>query len=485
MRTRTATDRLAGWGATNDSVALVCDTPDHAAVIETVAGTQGNGAHANGRTRGVVARGGGSASGDSARNGGGRVITLSGPLTSTRSLRLDWESRTATVMGGARLRDLIPQLLRQGWFLPVTPDTTMATVAGCIATDAHGRNHADAGSFGSQVRALELVDGSGQLRQLRPAVDPRGAAASDARDAPDGPRPADSKAFWGTVGGLGLTGVVTRAVLDVVAVSTAWVVIDSHRCDGLDEVMARLQVDDVTTQYRMARLDPTAPAAALGRGVVTTARHAGLTELPAARRDSALEFELGTTSPPMRLIPSKLLGSRSVRAFHETAFRLAPRERRDELQPLAEFLFADDTRNGLGDWYASANVVQYQFVVPDCAADLVAVALERLAETGVPPVRAQLRRFGPTNPGPLSFAIQGWALDLHVAASTPDVAWILDSLDELVAAAGGRVRLAKDDRLRPELLSTMYPRLPEWQRVRQSLDPDRHLQSDLARRLAL
>ncbi len=468
MRSRTATARLAGWGMANDSVAIVRDTTDNEAVIEAVAGALGNG-----QTRGVVARGGGSASGDSARNGGGRVIALCGPLASSRSLQLDWESRTATVTAGAGLRDVVPALLRQGWFLPVTPDTTMATVAGCIATDAHGRNHVDAGSFGSQVRALELVDGAGQRREL---TSEDGAGADPT---------VESTAFWSTVGGLGLTGVITSAVLDIVPVGTAWVVVDSQRCDGIDEVMARLTDDRAPMPYRLARLDPSAPASALGRGVVTTARHASLAELPAARRSSALEFELDTTSTALRLIPSNFLGSRSLRVVHETWFRMAPRERRDQLQSLAAFLYADDTRNGLSDWYASANVVQYQFVVPDSGADLVAVALERLAETGVPAVRAQLRRFGTISSGPLSFAVPGWALDLHVAASTPDVAWILDSLDELVATAGGRVGLAKDDRLRPALLSTMYPRLPEWRRVRHSLDPERHLQSDLARRLTL
>ena len=54
-----------------------------------------------------------------------------------------------------------------------------------------------------------------------------------------------------------------------------------------------------------------------------------------------------------------------------------------------------------------------------------------------------------------------------------------------MAAEGGRVYLAKDSRLRPELVPVMYPRLDEWQAVRDRVDPDRRITSDLARRLGL
>jgi decaprenylphospho-beta-D-ribofuranose 2-oxidase len=122
--------------------------------------------------------------------------------------------------------------------------------------------------------------------------------------------------------------------------------------------------------------------------------------------------------------------------------------------------------------------------VPEAAADVLARIVARLRAARCPAALAVLKRLG-RGRGMLSFPVPGWTLAVDVPARWPGLAPLLDELDERVAAAGGRVYLAKDARLRPDLLATMYPDLERWRAVQRAADPAGVLRSDLANRLGL
>ncbi len=411
--------------------------------------------------RGVIGRGLGRSYGDAAQCAGGLVIDLT---RLDRVHYVDALKGLVKVEAGLSLDLLMRLLLPLGWFVPVTPGTRHVTVGGALTADIHGKNHHVDGSFCDHVERFTLVTPTGTV-DVSPEAEP--------------------DLFWATAGGMGLTGVVVDATVRLCPVETAFVRVDTERARDLDDALHRMAGGDHRYQYSVAWVDCLARGASLGRSVLTRGHHARLEELPDRARPSALDFGPKAFLGAPRWLPSTLLNRASVRVFNAMWFAKAPSLERGRIQPLHAFFHPLD---GVRNWnllYGRRGLVQYQFALPLGQEAVLGTALERLSLARCPSFLAVLKRFGPANPGPLSFPIPGWTLALDAPAGWGGLAPLLDGLDELVAEAGGRVYLAKDSRLRPELLPAMYPRLDEWRRVQAKADPAGLLQSDLDRRLSL
>lgn len=383
----------------------------------------------------------------------------------------DLDAGWIRVGAGASLDALMRSLVPKGWFVPVSPGTRYVTVGGAIAADIHGKNHHSDGSFCSHVTSMLLATPTG-TREITAASDP--------------------DLFWATAGGMGLTGIVLEATIELIPIETSFMLVDTERATDLDDCMARMTARDHEYRYSVAWIDCVARGAKLGRSVLTRAHHASRADLAEIGRSRGRSGDVDTTAFDPRVIaevpftpPRGLLNPLTVAAFNEMWYRKAPRLKTRDPQTIASYFHPLDA---LGSWnrlYGPRGFVQYQFVVPFDAEGALRSALERLSSKRVASFLAVLKRFGESDPGHLSFPSPGWTLALDIPAASPGLATLLDELDVVVTDAGGCVYLAKDSRLRPELLAAMYPRLSQWQEIRGRVDPKGTLVSDLGRRLGL
>jgi decaprenylphospho-beta-D-ribofuranose 2-oxidase len=444
---------LTGWGHTAPSGADVYAPVTADELAATVASAPG---------RGTLARGLGRSYGDAAQNAGGQVVDTT---MVDDVLTFDADSGVLDVASGASLDKLMRALVPRGWFVPVTPGTRHVTVGGAIAADIHGKNHHRSGSWCNHVSSLRLATPATGVVTVGPGSDPG--------------------LFWATAGGMGLTGTVIDATVTLAPIETSRMVVDTDRTDDLDECMAMLSSGDDDYEYTVAWIDLIPVRGALGRSIVTRGRFARVDELPSRARRQPLAFAPQPLVDVPPVVPSGLVDGWRVKAFNEAWYRRAPRRRRGEVQSISRYFHPLD---GVGDWnrlYGPRGFLQWQCVIPFSSEGVLRDIAEALQREKVPTLIGVLKRFGPANPGPLSFPIAGWTLAVDIPGTAKGLGPVLERLDAVVADAGGRIYLAKDSRMRPELLPVMYPRLDEWKAVRARVDPNGVLQSDLGRRLGL
>jgi decaprenylphospho-beta-D-ribofuranose 2-oxidase len=328
------------------------------------------------------------------------------------------------------------------------------TLGGALANDVHGKNHHHAGSFGEHVLWFDLLLPDGRMQRVSPESDPA--------------------LFQATVGGIGLTGIVAALCLRLARVPSNALAVSRRRVRNLDGFLAAFEAASGAT-WSVGWIDALAGGASLGRGVLETAEpsETGLE----ARPPKARRFPIDA--------PGWLLNGLSVRAFNELYWRRVPAAGQQATVPYRQFLYPLDAIDGWNRMYGKQGFRQFQCVVPPGPGE---AALRRLLETvaagGNASFLAVLKVMGRDGPGMLSFGMPGYSLALDIPAR-PGSEAIFAQLERITRDSGGRIYLAKDSLLSAEGFAAMYPRAGEFRAVREQVDPQRRLSSDMARRIGL
>jgi FAD/FMN-containing dehydrogenase len=378
------------------------------------------------------------------RSYGDSCLNVGAALIPTRSLdrfiSLDTTSGMVTCEAGILFDEMFRVIIPAGWFVPVTPGTRFVTLGGAIANDVHGKNHHAVGTIGRHVLRFELLRSDGQRLICSRTENPQ--------------------LFCATIGGLGLTGIITWAQLQLRPVAGPMMSVETIRFANLDEFMRLQSESDEKFEYTVAWVDCLGTGNQLGRGWFERANHSPTSAALPQQPQRGLNIRF---TPPFSLV-----NAASLRLFNNFYYHW-PRVRRGERWFESYFYPLDS----IGHWnrlYGPRGLYQYQCVIPDAAgSEGTAALLNAISRSGQGSFLAVLKGFGALeSPGMLSFPRTGLTLALDFPNRGQSLGRLFGELDAIVRNAGGRIYPAKDGRMPPELFRSGYPR---WREFAQYIDP--------------
>lgn len=390
--------------------------------------------------------------GDSCRNHEGWVVT-------SQNLKnfIDFSPETGVLRceAGVSLADIIDCCLPYGWFLPVTPGTKYVTIAGAIANDVHGKNHHTAGSFGNHIQKFELLRSDGTRLICSEET--------------------NADWFYATIGGLGLTGFITWAEIQLKPVQSRMMDTQNIKYDNLQDFFTIAEDSVSDYEYTVAWVDCSAKGSALGRGHFTRGNHA---RTPALSEKSPIKHKAKLSIPITP--PISLINNLTVRAFNKLYYERQRQGSHIAAIDYDPFFYPLD---GILNWnriYGTKGFLQHQCLVPKVNAEaVVKELLERISSAGLGSFLVVLKTMGTVpSKGLLSFAKEGVTLAIDFPYQGRKTLDFIRTLDEVVQQAGGSLYPAKDARMSESLFKAAYP---NWHKIEEVRDPK--INSDFWRRV--
>jgi FAD/FMN-containing dehydrogenase len=288
----------------------------------------------------LIARGLGRSYGDASLNTERNVL-----LTERMNCLLAFDETKGLLKAeaGASIEEILKVIVPRGWFLPVTPGTKFVTLGGCLATDVHGKNHHVDGVFSQYVCDIDLLLCDGSYCQCSPLL--------------------NAELFWATVGGMGLTGIIIRMTLQLIPITSAYMISKQYAAKNLDETIDILKDKQKDDRYSVAWVDCLATQQSLGRSIIMNAHHALPEELTKNKDQPFLIKPPQSINLPMNCF-SWLLNNWTVKSFNSLYYSYQSKRKETFTIDYDRYFYPLDAVSHWNRIYGKNGFIQYQCVIP-------------------------------------------------------------------------------------------------------------------------
>ena len=430
--------KIYGWGRYPQQEAYL-HAPASCASLELTAKQQNS----------VLARGMGRSYGDSAN-----ALNVLQTTYINHFIEFDKATGKLTAEAGITLREILEVIVPSGWFLPVTPGTSYVTLGGAIASDVHGKNHHLAGTFGQHVTSLNILLGTGEVVTTSPQH--------------------HADLFHATCGGMGLTGVIISATIQLLPITSSLISQKTIKADFIEEACEVFDANRDAT-YSVAWIDCLSKGKSLGRSVIMLGEHS---------EQGGLEIDTRQKVSVPFSTPSVLLNSLTMKAFN-AAYWHKSKHSVSQTVGLMPYFYPLDA---IGEWnrlYGKKGFVQFQCVLPklDGVANMRKLLTE-ISNSGEGSFLAVLKQFGVANKNLLSFPVEGYTLALDFKVSEVAIKTV-KKLEDMVVEMGGRLYITKDAVMQESTFKATYPNWEKFEEVREQYGAIGKFSSTQSQRLGL
>ncbi len=384
--------------------------------------------------RQLIARGNGRSYSDNSLQR--KVLSL---LKINSEIKLDIENQTVLCNSGVLLIDVLKVIVPKGFFLPVTPGTKFITIGGAIASNVHGKNHFIEGSIAKYIKSMLILTETGKSVLCT--------------------RNRNTALFESTIGGLGLTGVILEATIQLKEIETSYILQEKNKAKNLEELLALFEKNKGRA-HTVAWIDCFAKNKSLGKGILSTGKHIEKNELPQKFSKEPLKLhENKQINLPFYIFPKALLNKFTIKVFNAINYNLLHKKKSRQIVHYNNYFYPLDKIENWNEAYGNGGFIQYQFVIPFCnGKEGIKAILNAVQESNCGVCLAVLKRLGKEEcrVSSLSFPMEGFTLALDVKNTNSSLK-LLCHLDELIIKFKGRIYLSKDCRMTASTFNRMYP----------------------------
>lgn len=414
-------------------------------------------------------RGSGYSYADMILNDGQIVVEMAG---FNQILSFDRATGRMVVQPGVVVSKVLSAALRHGWTLPSCTGGMGVSMGGAVSNNVHGKDSWKDGNFGENVQAIQLLLPSAEIvtisRSHRPEL------------------------FKAVIGGMGMLGLILEITLQLKRVPSAFVAARTIPVRDIEESLDVMEHHRDRADFMIAWVDAFAKGKGLGRGTVEVARW--LEDAPTISQEE-IDASLVMPKRIFGLVPARPTWAVGRHFFRPVLMKIANAAKyrlnkwrasdKSHRMLFTDYNFMLNKIPGWKGLYQPHGYVELQPLLPR------STGLTALKETlqYCQKHRAQsvlcAVKLHKADDYLLSFEGDGYDIGIDVplkGRSREFMQGFSRDFYTFVADKGGKVFLAKDELLPPDLFRRMYPRYGEFAALKRQVDPTGILASDMYRR---